>query len=156
MHEGFGGGGPLTIQELLAVFAVRLKRIVPYDIIVIYMECKDCVRPEFVAGDEFSLYSSVEIPIGQGVSGLVAKTRKCILNGDPSLDSRLLEDPKPETSMRSALSVPLEASDGTAAVLTLYRRAKEAFSQDELRIVLSVRLKILEPDTEAPVTLNPV
>lgn len=156
MHEGFCAGGPLTIQELLAVFAVRLKRIVPYDIIVIYMECKDCVRPEFVAGDEFSLYSSVEIPIGQGVSGLVAKTRKCILNGDPSLDSRWLEDPKPETSMRSALSVPLEASDGTAAVLTLYRRAKEAFSQDELRIVLSVRLKILEPDTEAPVTLNPV
>ena len=44
-------------------------------------------------GDDFRLFSSLEIPVGQGLSGWVAENRKPILNGNPSVEPGYLNDP---------------------------------------------------------------
>ena len=42
------------------------------------------LRAEYVNGENFRLFSSLEIPLGQGLSGWVAEHRKPIINGNPA------------------------------------------------------------------------
>ncbi len=51
------------------------------------------LMPEYVTGDDFRLFSSLQIPVGHGLSGWVAENRKPILNGNPSVESGYLNDP---------------------------------------------------------------
>ena len=98
--------------------------------------------PEYVNGEDFRLFSSLKIPVGQGLSGWVAGMDKPILNGDPSVECVFLKDPQKFSVMRSALSVPLEGLNGTVGVLTLYRLEKDSFSRDNLRILLAICSKV--------------
>jgi diguanylate cyclase (GGDEF)-like protein len=115
---------------------------VPYDAIAVYVRKGDVLVPEYVTGENFRLFSSLEIPIGEGLSGWVAEKRKAILNGNPSVESGYLDDPTRFSTLRSGLSVPLEGVNGPIGALTLYRAAKDAFSRDHLRILLAVSSKI--------------
>jgi diguanylate cyclase (GGDEF)-like protein len=98
--------------------------------------------PEFVAGDDFRLFSSLQIPVGQGLSGWVAENRKAILNGNPSVESGYLSDPSKFSALRSALAVPLEGTGGVVGVLALYHSDRDAFTKDHLRILLAINAKI--------------
>jgi len=135
-------GSSLSLDETLSVVATRLKRMVPYDAIAVYVRKGDVLLPEYVTGENFRLFSSLEIPMGDGLSGWVAENRKAILNGNPSVESGYLDDPTKFSTLRSGLSVPLEGIDGPIGALTLYRAAKDAFSRDHLRILLAVSSKI--------------
>lgn len=135
-------GNSLSLDETLSVFAVRVKRAIPYDAIAIYVRRDTVLRPEFVAGDNVRLFSQLEIPVGQGVSGWVAAHRKPAVNGNPLAEPGYREDPNRYTPMRSALSVPLEGVEGVVGVLSLYRGEKEAFTRDHLRILQAICGKV--------------
>lgn len=135
-------GKSLSINETLSVLATRLKRLVPYDSIAIYLRKGDVLRPEFVAGDDFRLFASLEIPVGHGLSGWVVENRKAIINGNPSVEPGYLNDTNKFSILRSALSVPLEGLQGVVGALTLYRSDLNAFHRDHLRILQAVASKI--------------
>jgi len=132
----------LCVDETLSVVAVRLKRMIPHDSIVVWILNGDRLVPEYVNGEDFRLFSSLSIPVGQGLSGWVAEKNKPILNGNPSVESGYLNDPKKFSILRSALAVPLEGVNGIVGVLTLYRTGKDAFSRDNLRILLAISSKV--------------
>lgn len=135
-------GNSLSLDETLSVFAMRLNRIVPYDAIAIYLAQGDTLVPEFVNGDDFRLFSSLRIPIGQGLSGWVAHNKKAILNGNPSVEPGYLNDPSRFSRLRSAVAVPLEGVNGAIGVLTLYHNGKDFFSKDHLRVLLALSSKV--------------
>ena len=135
-------GNSLSLNETLSLLALRLKRMVPYDSLAIYVLRDDRLRAEYVSGENFRLFSSLEIPIGQGLSGWVAEKRKPILNGNPAVEPGYLDDETKFTTMRSALAVPLIGLNGTVSVLTLYQSAREAFTSDHLRILLAIVPKL--------------
>lgn len=135
-------GNSLSLNETLSVFAMRLNRLVPHDCIAIYLAKDGNLIPEYVNGDDFRLFASLQIPIGQGLSGWVAHNHKAILNGNPSVEPGYLNDPTKFSTLRSALSVPLEGLNGTVGVLTLYHGAKDAFSKDHLRVLLALSSKV--------------
>src|SRR5205823_13323560 len=101
-------GNSLSLNETLSVLAVKLKRIIPHDPIAIYVRREKTLIPEYVSGDDFRLFSSLEIPVGQGLSGWVAENRKSIINGNPSVEPGYLNDAAKFSTLRSALAVPLE------------------------------------------------
>ncbi len=135
-------GNSLRLNETLSVVGVRLKRLIPYDAIAVYVLRGDFLVPEYVNGEDFRLFSSLQIPIGQGLSGWVAEKQKSILNGNPSVECSYLGDPQKVSVLRSALAVPLQGLNGTVGVLTLYRSDKDAFSRDNLRILLAISSKV--------------
>jgi diguanylate cyclase (GGDEF)-like protein/putative nucleotidyltransferase with HDIG domain len=135
-------GASLSLGETLSVFSVKLKRLVPYDSIAIYVRRTDELIPEHVSGDNFRLFASLRIPLGQGLSGWVAQNRKPIVNGNPSVEPGYLNDPTKFSTLRSALAVPLEGLAGVVGVLTLYNSEKDAFTSDHLRILLAVSSKM--------------
>lgn len=135
-------GNSLSLDETLSVLSVRLKRLIPYDSIAIYCKKEDRLVPEFVTGDNFRLFSSLQIPMGQGLSGWVAQNRKAIVNGNPSVEPGYLADDTKFSTLRSALSVPLEGLQGVLGVLSLYHSEKDAFTNDHLRILLAIASKL--------------
>jgi diguanylate cyclase (GGDEF)-like protein len=135
-------GNSLSLDETLSLLALRLKRMCPYDCVAIYICRGNKLVPEYVNGDNFHLFSSLEIPIGEGVSGWVAENKKPIINGNPSVEPGYLNDVSKFSTLNSALAVPLEGLEGVVGVLTLYHSAKDAFTLDHLRILLAVTHKI--------------
>jgi diguanylate cyclase (GGDEF)-like protein/putative nucleotidyltransferase with HDIG domain len=135
-------GASLSLGETLSVFSVKLRRLVPYDAIAIYILRGQELMPEHVNGDNFRLFSSLRIPVGQGLSGWVAHNRKPIINGNPSVEPGYLNDPTKFSTLRSALAVPLEGIAGVVGVLTLYAGETDAFTSDHLRILLAVSAKM--------------
>ena len=135
-------GASLSLGETLSVFSVKLKPMVPYDAIAIYIMRDDALVPEFVNGDNYRLFSSLRIPLGQGLSGWVAQNRKPIINGNPSVEPGYLNDPSKFSTLSSALAVPLEGVSGVIGVLALYRADRDSFTTDHLRILLAVSSKM--------------
>ena len=133
----------LNLHELCALLGVRIKRVINYDAIVVYLVRDDELVPVHVHGDNHRLFSSLRIPLGQGLSGWVAENRKPILNGNPSVESGYLNNANISSTLRSALAVPLESAAGNViGVLSLYHDSRDAFTRDELRILQSITPKL--------------
>ncbi len=135
-------GSSLSLDETLSVLAVRLKRMLPYDCIAIYVNREGRLVPVYVNGEDSRLFSSLEIPLGQGLSGWVAENRKPILNGNPSVEPGYLNNTGRFSMLSSALAVPLVGLTEVVGVLTLYCRQKDAFTKDHLRILQAVSAKL--------------
>jgi diguanylate cyclase (GGDEF)-like protein/putative nucleotidyltransferase with HDIG domain len=135
-------GNSLSLDETLSVLSVRLRRLVPFDSIVIYVLHDDKLVPQHVSGDNFRLFSSLEIPIGEGISGWVAAHRKPIVNGNPAVEPGYLLDGGKHSILRSAISVPLEGVSGVLGALSLYKAEPDAFAPDHLRVLLQISSKV--------------
>jgi diguanylate cyclase (GGDEF)-like protein len=135
-------GASLSLGETLSVFAMKLRRAMPYDAIAIYVRQGEELVPEYVNGDNFRLFTSLRIPMGQGLSGWVAQNLKPILNGNPSVEPGYLNDSSKYSTLNSALAVPLEGLQGVVGVVALYHAEKDFFTSDHLRILLAVSSKM--------------
>jgi GAF domain-containing protein len=125
----------LRLEDVFSLTAIRLRQLVPYDALAAYCLQEELLVPVFVSGENFNLFSNLQIPLGEGLSGWVAQNHKAILNGNPSVEPGYLNDTKKYSTLRSALAVPLEGSLGLTAVLALYRGGQDAFTADNLRIL---------------------
>ncbi len=134
-------GNSLSLNETLSVLAVRLKRIVPFDAIAVYVNKDGSLVPEHASGDDFRLLASLAIPAGEGVSGWVSKTATPVVNGDPALDICFAAETS-VTRLRSAISVPLQGVDAVVGAITLYRAAPGSFDRDNLRVLLAITPKV--------------
>ncbi len=135
-------GTSLSVDETMSMLAVRLRPMVPHHSMAIWVRRENTLSPAFVLGDDFRLFSSLEIPMGQGLSGWVAENHKSIVNGNPSVESGYLGDPTRFSTLRSAIAVPLEGLAGVSGVLALYHAERDAFSKEHLRLLLAISGKI--------------
>ena len=135
-------GSTLSLDETLSLLSVRLKKLVPYDSVAIYVCRGNNLLPQYVSGDNFRLFSALEIPMGQGLSGWVAQHRKPIVNGNPSVEPGYLNDETKFSTLHSALAVPLEGVNDVVGVLTLYKAERDFFTTDHLRVLLAIASKV--------------
>ena len=134
-------GTSLSTLETLALLALRLRKLVPCHGIAIYTVAGGRLKTRYADGTDAALFSSLEIPLGEGISGWVAQNDKPIVNGNPSVEPGYLNDPARFSTLRSALSVPLPGIQGIVGALTLYHLAPSAFTRDHLRLLLAVSSK---------------
>jgi len=134
-------GNSLSLDETLSLFAMRLRRLVPYDSIVAFIRKGDLLVPEFVSGENFRLLSSLEITVGTGLCGWVAQNARPIVNGNPSVETGFVQDAR-TSELRSALAVPLQGLNGPVGVLALYQAEANAFTSDHLRVLQVITSKL--------------
>lgn len=132
----------IGLEDVFALLSLRLKRMVPHDSMAVYLAKGNALVPEFVSGENYRLFSSLKIPLGEGLSGWVAQNHKPILNGNPSVEPGYLNDPSKYSTLRSALAVPIETGAGAAAVLALYRARLDGFTKDDLQIVETISSRL--------------
>ena len=80
-------GNSLSLGETLSVLSVRLRKMIPYDSMAVFLLKDGRLIPELVSGDNFRLLSSLNIGIGEGLCGWVAEKRKPIVNGNPEAEA---------------------------------------------------------------------
>ncbi|MGA7291088.1 MAG: HD-GYP domain-containing protein, partial [Terriglobales bacterium] len=76
-------GNSLSLGETLSVLSMRLRKMIPYDSMAVFLLKDGRLIPELVSGDNFRLLSSLNIGVGEGLCGWVAEKRKPIVNGNP-------------------------------------------------------------------------
>jgi diguanylate cyclase (GGDEF)-like protein/putative nucleotidyltransferase with HDIG domain len=135
-------GNSLSLDETLSLVAMRLRKLVPYDSIVVFVKKDSLLKSEFVSGDNFRFLSSLVIPVGTGLCGWVAQNSKPIVNGNPEVDPGFVHERKKTTELRSALAVPLEGVTGLVGVMALYQAEPDAFTGDHLRILQVITSKV--------------
>ena len=135
-------GVSLSLSETLSVLSMRLRRMIPYDSIAVFVNRNGWLLPELVNGDNFRVLSSLKIRVGEGLCGWVAENGKPIVNGNPQVEAGYSIDAGKHTNLQSALVVPLEGLNGVVGVLAMYQATKDAFTADHLRILLAVASKV--------------
>jgi diguanylate cyclase (GGDEF)-like protein/putative nucleotidyltransferase with HDIG domain len=135
-------GNSLSLKETLSVVAIRLKEMIPHDSIVFFVSKDEMLIPEYVHGVDYDLFTTIRIPLGQGLSGWVARNEKPITNGNPAAETFHLGASPRVTTLQSALCVPLRGRSGVAGALTLYHREKNCFTKDHLRLLLAASSKL--------------
>lgn len=136
--------GSLTLAETLGVFAMRLQDLLTHDSIAFYVKRGNYLLPAFVGGQNRLLFSCLRIPYGEGLSGWVAENRRPLLNGNPSVEAGYLNDPQKFSTLRSALAAPLETANGLVGVLAFYRTERDAFSANDLQILVALSSRIAQ------------
>jgi diguanylate cyclase (GGDEF)-like protein len=121
---------------------MRLRKMIPYDSIAVFVNRNGWLLPELVSGDNFRALSSLKIRVGEGLCGWVAENSKPIMNGNPEVEAGYAADPTKQTKLQCALAVPLEGLNGVVGVLAMYQANRDAFTPDHLRILLAVASKV--------------
>jgi diguanylate cyclase (GGDEF)-like protein/putative nucleotidyltransferase with HDIG domain len=125
----------LRMEDILSILAERLKQLVPYDCLAVYVRERSVLKARYTSGSNSQALASLEIPVGQGLSGWVVENGKAIINGNPAVEPGCQLG-----TLNSALSIPLgDGVDQFSGVLTLYRAEKDAYSADHLRVLLAIK-----------------
>jgi diguanylate cyclase (GGDEF)-like protein len=135
-------GNSLSLSETLSVLSMRLRKLIPYDSIAVFVNRNGWLLPELVSGENFRVLSSLKIRMGEGLCGWVAENCKPIINGNPQVESGYVTDPEKHSTLSSALAVPLQGLNGVVGVLAMYHSTQDAFTPDHLRILLAVASKV--------------
>jgi diguanylate cyclase (GGDEF)-like protein/putative nucleotidyltransferase with HDIG domain len=135
-------GNSLSLSETLSVLSMRLRKLIPYDSIAIFVNRNGWLLPELVSGENFRALSSLKIRVGEGLCGWVAENCKPIINGNPQVEAGYPSENGKHAVLASALAVPLQGLNGVVGVLAMYHAMPDAFTPDHLRVLLAVASKV--------------
>ena len=135
-------GNSLSLDETLSLVALRLRKLVPYDSIVVFVKRENTLIPEFVSGENARVFSSLQLTIGTGLCGWVAQNVKPIINGNPAVETGFPTSEYLGNNPKSALAVPLEGVTGLVGVLALYQTETDAFTTEHLRILQVITARV--------------
>ncbi len=130
------------LDEVASVIYKCLGQKINFDTLGLYVRREEHLEPIFFLGAHLSLFNKKSFPITEGLSGWVAQHVRPVLNGNVSIECCYTNDSLVLNNLQTALAVPFEGKGGTAGVITLYHLDRDAFSQEDLRILESASLQI--------------
>ena len=134
-----GLGSSLDLDTILEHVESGLRPFIPHQAMAIFIPQGDTLVLAHSAGEHKTMLSP-EVRSGEGLVGWVAQNQQPIVNGNPTVERGFRDDV--ENGLKAALAVPLKRSSGLAGVLAYYRRDRDAFNADQLRILTSVAPRI--------------
>jgi len=130
------------LDEVAQAIHKSLSQKIGYDTLGLYIRRNAEMEPLYFLGAHDSLFTKKNFPIAEGLSGWVAQHRNPILNGNVSVECCYANNSQILYNLQTALAVPFEGKGGTTGVITLYHMDRNAFSQDDLRIMEAASLQI--------------
>lgn len=130
------------LDEVAQAIHKSLSQKIGYDTLGIYIRRNAEMEPIYFLGAHESLFTKKAFPLAEGLSGWVAQHRNPILNGNVAVECCYANNSQILYNLQTALAVPFEGKGGTAGVITLYHMDRNAFSQDDLRIMEAASLQI--------------
>jgi sigma-B regulation protein RsbU (phosphoserine phosphatase) len=131
----------LNLDELLGRIAELLRRLIDFQMFSILLldSSGEKLQHRFSLRFNENVHVKQEIPLGHGVVGYAAETRKAILVPDVRKEPRYIVL-NPET--RSELAVPLIYKDKVIGVLDLEHTRRGFFSDDHRRTVMTLAAQV--------------
>ncbi|MBA3972997.1 MAG: hypothetical protein C0504_02115 [Candidatus Solibacter sp.] len=128
----------LDLEGTLLRLERELNAVMPHETMVLYRLQGESIRTWHVCGENYRLFQNVEIPLGRGVSGLVARTGRGLADGLAAADLLFTPETGAGCRLKSMLSVPLSNEHTTAGVLSLYSEKEHYFTADHLRLLAAL------------------
>ncbi len=128
----------LDLEGTMIRLEKELGRIIPHETMVLYRLEDDALQSWHVSGENYRLFQSVGIPLGRGLSGLVARTGRGVADGMAAADLVFTAGEGSGCRLRSMLSVPLTSTGSVAGVLSLYADGERHFTADHLRLLAAL------------------
>jgi putative methionine-R-sulfoxide reductase with GAF domain len=134
--------GSAKLSDVGGLLWMLLRQTLPADSLALFLpdDEHDRVVVRYAAGLHAAAIHGVARPTSMGIAGWAAANRAPVLNAEPSLDLGFRADSAP--ALRACVVVPLIDSDALVAVLALYSRNFNGFTEDHVRLleVLGPRL----------------
>lgn len=134
--------GSAKLSDVGGLLWMLLRQTLPADALAIFLpdDEQDHVVVRYAAGLHAAAVLGVTRPTSMGIAGWAAVNRAPVLNAEPSLDLGFRAESAP--ALRACVAVPLVDSDALVAVLALYSRKLNGFTEDHVRLleVLGPRL----------------
>jgi len=129
-------GGEARLSDVGSLLWLLSRHIVECQAMAIFMTdaAGDQVVARYAAGAAADILRGTSRPLGSGIAGWVATTRKPAVNADPELDLGPVLAASARR-LRSCLALPLIDSDVVVAVLAFYAETPDAFNDDHLRLL---------------------
>lgn len=125
----------LSLEETLSTAAIRLRHLVTYDAIAVYIAVGDFLTPRLALGENMRQLLSLRVRIGEGLTGWVAETGNAIVNGNPAVEPGFHAGAEEAGVLRSALAIPLRENGNVVGVLALYHLQTDAFTSEHLSLL---------------------
>jgi diguanylate cyclase (GGDEF)-like protein/putative nucleotidyltransferase with HDIG domain len=134
-----GLGLSLDLETLLERIDSGLQPLIPCDAMAIFVPQGTTLVTLYSAGAQKKALRS-EVRAGEGLVGWVAQNRQPIVNGNPEVEHGFQAGE--EQGLRAALAAPFQHTGDVAGVLAFYRRDRDSFTADDLRILTRVAPRI--------------
>ena len=128
----------LDLEGTMVQLEKELGRIIPHETMVLYRMEQGNLQSWHVSGENYRLFQSAQIPLGRGVSGLVARTGRGVADGLAVADLQFTAGLGSGCRLLSILSVPLVIDGSITGVLSLYSDQERQFSADHLRLLAAL------------------
>lgn len=133
-------GESLSMEQTQEMLHRLLRELLEFDAMAVFVRHAGVYRVEFAAGDNRGMLMDLEAAMGEGLTGWVARQNQAMVNGNPAVDRGFSCDP--DKPLEAALAVPLCGRGDVIAVLNLYRKERDAFRGEDLRILSAVAPRI--------------
>ena len=107
--------------------AMRLRRHITFDAIAIFRIYGHKLVPDFAFGEDCDKLMKLNLQSGEGLLGWVSQTRRPLKNGNPAVDI------SENTSLRSAMVIPLQHENDIVGLLALYSILPDGFTTEDMR-----------------------
>ncbi len=124
----------LDLDQLLRKIAELTQKIVPFQIFAIFLmdEEREELFFRLAVGHSADIVQNLRIPVGEGLVGTAARTRKPVVVDDVRDDPRYIEAVK---AARSELAVPLISKNRVVGVLDIESPEVGYFNEDQVRLL---------------------
>ena len=127
-------GTSLSRTETLTIVASKIKKIIPFDTLTIYLmdEKKEALTTAYVIGENKQAFQGLTIEVGTRLAGWVAANNRPLYNVHPGPDTIGLEENLRHSYQNSILS-PLVHEDRLLGTIALYQKDHGRYSDDHIR-----------------------
>jgi diguanylate cyclase (GGDEF)-like protein/putative nucleotidyltransferase with HDIG domain len=129
-------GTSLGVSDTMALISSKLSKIVSWSGCALFLHTPetDSLKCRFAAGVDAPRLLNVNMKIGHGLSGWVARNRRTLINGDPrvTFESVGLSG---DLSLKSAIVCPLQYNDSFIGCLALYHVEPNHYTEDHRRLL---------------------
>ena len=127
----------LELKTILATIAGQVREVIQTDecTVFLYDEREKLLRPKVCDADSFrEEIMSMQLRLGEGITGTVAQTGRGEIVNDAERDPRAAQVPGTPQESSSLLCVPLLAREKVVGVITLTRTSGASFVPEDLEL----------------------
>ena len=132
-------GTSLSVSDTMGLISSKLAAIIPWSGCALFVQETDAhhVLCRFATGVDAPLLLDGRIPVGEGLSGWVARHRRTLVNASPRVEFEAAGIDA-AVSIQSAIVCPLELGDRFIGSLALFHTELDRYTDDHRRLLVRV------------------
>ena len=129
-------GSKLGVPDTMSIISSKLTNIVPFTGSALFLldEGGETLSCRYAIGTDADLILKTKVRIGEGLTGWVARNRRCLVNARPEADLEA-GGQHVKLSLKSALVCPLVMGDRFIGTLAVYHAETSFYREDHRRLL---------------------